>query len=53
MGERGVCEVGTRFEYLYPITLVETLLFLFVVTFVTSAICQRWVTMAVSHGTIS
>ena len=46
-----MCEVGTRFEYLYPITLVETLLFLF--TFVTSAICQRWVTMAVSHGKIS
>ncbi|KAK8823819.1 hypothetical protein WA538_001110 [Blastocystis sp. DL] len=42
------CTAGTRFEYLYPITLVETLLFLFVVTFVTSAICQRWVTMAVS-----
>ena len=53
MREESACEVGTRFEYLYPITLVETLVFLFVVTFVTSAICQRWVTMAVSHGKIS
>ena len=47
------CEVGTRFEYLFPITMIESLFFLFIVTFVTSAVCQRWVKLLIDAGYIS
>ena len=47
------CTSGTQFEYLFPITLLESLLFIFVITFITSAVCQRWVVFAERSGFIS
>lgn len=47
------CTPGTQFEYLYPITMIWSLVLIFLVTYVISAVCQRWETLLMKVGFIS
>lgn len=47
------CTPGTEFEYLFPITMIWSLILLFLVTYVISAVCQRWEHKLVQAGFIS
>lgn len=47
------CTPGTQFEYLFPITMIWSLILVFLVTYVIAAVCQRWETLLVKVGFIS
>lgn len=51
--ERRAWHVGTQFEYLYPLTMIVSLLHLFIIAFVMSAVCQRWTSLLIGAGFIS
>lgn len=45
--------LGSPTEYLYPITIIESLALLLGITYVTAAICQRWQLLIEATGFIS
>ena len=44
------CTPGTQFEYLFPITMLWSLVLIFLVTYVIAAVCQRWETLLVTKA---
>ena len=44
------CTPGTQFEYLFPITMIWSLVLIFLVTYVIAAVCQRWEVLLVTKA---
>lgn len=47
------CTPGTQFEYLFPITMIWSLILVWLVAYIIAAVCQRWEVLLVKAGFIS